>query len=74
MSKYVIKNCPNYIPHFSYFDACKCEKSGRINGNYIENCKDISDCLLKQIVERASKFRSAYADEILDLLEIEECV
>lgn len=84
--KYIIKNCPNYLPEFFYLGACKCEKGDSINGNYIENCKEITDCPLKQIVEKCKYFKNkimqdiAYkkgadmvVNEVLNLLEIEEC-
>lgn len=86
--KYIIKNCPNYLPDFFYFGACKCEKGSSINGRYIDNCKDVTDCLLKQVVEKCKKAqktqwvnnkkkpyspsKSAFARDILKDLEIEE--
>lgn len=53
--KYIIKNCPNYLPEFFLLGACKCEKGSSINGKYIDNCKDVTDCLLKQIVNKCKK-------------------
>lgn len=78
--KYIIKNCPNFIAEYMFFDPCKCEKSSRINGVYQGYCKDINDCLLKQIVELCKShldlenFGSSYflAEDIVELLEIEE--
>lgn len=61
--RYVIKNCPAYKPEI-YKDCCDLE------GNY--KCQQHSDCVLKQIVEVVSTFKSSYADVVLDKLEIEE--
>ena len=78
--KYIIKNCPNYLPEFFYLGACKCEKGSSINGKYMDNCKDISDCLLKQIAGECKEEieilpeiqRGDLAERIFSLLEIEE--
>lgn len=83
--KYIIKNCPNFIAEYMFFDPCKCEKSSSINGVYQDYCKDINDCLLKRIVELCkSTCRKRCTNDclgtrkhcgygqILNLLEIEE--
>ena len=80
--KYIIKNCPNYLPEFFFLGACKCEKGSSINGKYIDNCKDVTDCILKQIAEKckenkyvgygAIEFENPLYSEIMQMLEIEE--
>ena len=79
--KYVIKNCPLYEQYDS-FNLKKCKDSSSCNGIHIDFCKDINDCLLKQIVEKCKEVTESlyvcndmyrFADNILDLLEIEEC-
>lgn len=83
MSKYIIKNCParlvfediNYCQDFKYIGVNK-------------PCQDCTDCLLKQIVEKCknstytirtpitqkkiTKIKKT-AQEILSMLEIQEC-
>ena len=76
--KYIIKNCPAvYIFKNGY--CCNNLEIGEL-----EYFKDISDCALKQIVEKCKKITNVYcksehfnpryqdAKEILNLLEIEE--
>ena len=70
--KYIIKNCPALLI------------SGICNGRNVKGlaCKNNTNCLLKQIVEKCRDV-SGYsdfafgqrdkADEILSILEIEEC-
>ena len=43
MSKYIIKNCPCYSKDYS------CQSKDNITGKY---CKDCTDCVMKQIVEK----------------------
>ena len=72
--KYIIKNCPARIIDNSCID-----KSGTF-------CQQRNDCLLKQVVSKCLYFRNhiqrdivykkgcnRVADEILQILEIEEC-
>ena len=66
--KYIIKNCPLY-EQYDCFNIGKCKNSSCCNGIHIDFCKDIENCLLKQIVERAN---DCLAPEILELLEITE--
>ena len=77
-SKYIIKNCPAY----SVCGICVNQKAECL-------CKDYINCTLKQIVEKCKKAqktqwvnnkkkpyspsKAAFAREILNLLEIEEC-
>ena len=58
---YIIKNCPA-----NYQNNCR---SAKVH-SYM--CKDATDCVLKQIVEAVSTFKSSYADVVLNKLEIEE--
>ena len=62
--KYIIKNCPAINDRL-----CKLEKG-------LTHCVDVSNCILKQIVEKCKENYAnenhGLADEILSLLEIEE--
>lgn len=71
MSKYIIKNCPaivisNFNTHLPY---C-------VDNALNSNCKDCTDCLLKQIVELCKdneKYGGEYyTNPILELLDIQE--
>lgn len=69
--KYMIKNCPCYNKDYS------CQSKDNITGKY---CKDCTDCLLKQIVEKCKDMASDedfyaydFSKEILQLLDIEKC-
>lgn len=69
MSKYIIKNCPVYNTKHSI-----CNKKSKVI-----RCSGITDCLLKQIVEKCvdkmdNEFNSSsiFAQEILDILDISE--
>lgn len=54
MSKYIIKNCPAYC----YLGKeCHNEES-----KYGASCCEITDCVMKQIVERCKKVRECTAD------------
>lgn len=74
MTKYIIENCPCYINDYWNFEACK--NGSTVNGTYITRCNSVDDCLLKQIVEKCKENYAnenrVLADEILNLLEIEE--
>jgi hypothetical protein len=82
--KYIIKNCNNFIPEYSFFNNSCCEKGSVINGIYTTKCKDIPYCLIKQIVELCEIYKNMNATttedyarrevalKILNLLEIEE--
>lgn len=83
MRKYIIKNCPS-CRNYNVFGLPKED----CYYNYMDYCKNHSDCLLKQIVEKCkdaqktqwvknkkkpySPSKAAFAREILKLLEIEE--
>lgn len=54
MQKYVVKNCPVYKPEI-YKDCCD------IDGNY--KCKDIDNCLIKQVIEKCKEAISTYDNE-----------
>lgn len=77
MNKYIIKNCP------AITKSTVC-----VNDKYSNLCKDITDCVMKRIVELCDTNVSKVlydgeniklikgndlAVEILELLEIEEC-
>ena len=100
MSKYVIKNCPAHFNSVRMLEFSEGDcNSDKVAGAY---CKNITDCVMKQIVDECKetnkyysfclqknretnyKFqdeenmtwlmgRSHHANEILRLLEIEEC-
>lgn len=73
MKKYIIENCPCYY-----------EKCWDIPRDVHKNCADISDCLLKRIVETCTVYRNMHTVtltdyarrevvlKVLDKLEIEE--
>ena len=72
---YRILNCPCYDKDYE-----ECLNTPR---DTYENCENISDCLLKQIVEKCREnyisednvfdiSRKVFTQQILDLLEIEE--
>lgn len=72
MSKYIIKNCPAC---FLCSDKHVCDEN---NDKY---CKDITDCVLKQIVEKCKLFQNNYlvndgvqllTTNILNSLDIQE--
>lgn len=44
--KYIIRNCPCYVGYGNELKEC---------GDNECNCADVSDCLLKQIVEKCKK-------------------
>ena len=80
--KYIIKNCPAFIEYENAEDKFVRACVSPQNTAYIVHfCKD-TNCLLKQIVEKC-KDVSGYsdfafgqrdkADDILSMLEIEEC-
>ena len=80
MMKYIISNCPAITQITKLCDnACP----------EVQMCKDIPDCLLKQIVDECksaqktqwiknkkkpySPSKAAFARQLLSLLDIEEC-
>lgn len=74
--KYAIKNCPLY-ERYNCFNIGKCKNGNSYNGMCVDLCQDITDCLLKQIVEKCQERYVGYLedgrvkDEILKLIEIE---
>lgn len=86
MEKYIIRKCPNCLADF----RLNCQGKAYNNGYKCTTlspetkyCKDITDCLLKQIVEKCKEnyisddnvfdvSRKVFAQQILDILEIEE--
>ena len=72
MSKYIIKNCP-CLYEYGKGDCCNDLK-------YDQHtlCKDCTDCLIKQVIEKCNAKQDLYstkrfAEEILQLFDIEEC-
>ena len=67
MSKYIIKNCPATKGTNGF---CADERTEVF-------CEDVTDCLLKQIVEKCYDYKlyssQDLAEEILSMLEIQEC-
>lgn len=80
--KYIIKNCPNCYNYGEHAQDYWCEFEHN-NTLFTNPCKE-SDCLLKKIVELVKRdvgseenmflvSRYTLRDEILELLDIEEC-
>lgn len=74
MSKYIIKNCPacrDYDVFGRDSEGC-CYRE-------MKYCKDVKDCIMKQIVRMCEKWiqidwvSRVRAYEILSMLEIKEC-
>lgn len=69
--KYIIKNCPAFTEEDNRYGLCFDDYNG-----YCKPCKDITDCLLKRIVDVCREQNLKYdttACSVLELLEIEEC-
>ena len=75
--KYIIKNC-NVI--FKNGDFYFCQSSENLAKNVY--CRDCTDCILKQIVEKCKLFQNNYlvndgvqllTTNILNSLDIQEC-
>lgn len=56
MSKYVIKNCPTY-DYDEEFDYHICKQPLVPYECSVDNCKDCTDCLLKQIVDLCKHYK-----------------
>lgn len=54
ITKYIIKNCPAYC-----YLGKECHNE---EGQYGASCCEITDCIIKQIVERCKKVRESTAD------------
>ena len=65
----IIKNCPAYM-YDKQFNRNVCKKNLIPYETCCEECQDINDCVMKQIVKQAGY---CLCPEILDLLDIEEC-
>ena len=71
MSKYIIKNCPACYYYASVY-GCEDNHDEQGRDTY---CEKISDCLLKQIVEKLKEHPfcdCSCGDDILSLLDINE--
>lgn len=73
MKKYIIKNCPACLEFTKLCDSSSVSDKASM-------CKDITDCLLKRIVNECKwetnidvECRGDLAERILSELEIEEC-
>ena len=77
MSKYIVKNCPAYNVDSEYWDCMHPDTESL-------SCKDCTDCLIKQVIEKCKKECDPTNDdwcrdkenlsrEFLQLFEIEEC-
>lgn len=69
MTKYIIKNCPACRPYDVF---------GRDNEGCcylkMEYCKDVDDCVMKQIVEKCGEYwGNDLTTEVLSMLEKQEC-
>ena len=68
MTKYIVKNCPSAYQDYRMRYLC--------DYNYDKPCKDCTDCLIKQVIEKMKEHPfcdCSCGDEILQLFEIEEC-
>lgn len=74
--KYIITNCPAIEPY------CTCAKYYDSHKQISTRCKDITDCVMKRIVERHNLYEFNYpvnqaiqmlTQNIKNMLEIEEC-
>lgn len=76
MSKYIIRNCPAYIHKPLYTHDKLCLLGNKVKPNYkglYVYCKDCTDCVMKQIVEKCKKeIKAELETEILKLLDVEE--
>lgn len=72
MNKYIIKNCPAHDPSIVEWnclgsDACECKDGHCVLKMIVDKCKDVSGYSDFAFGQRDK------ADEILSMLEIEEC-
>lgn len=67
MIKYIVKNFPATYQNFENKFVCTSQIKQNGFPFYCQNC---TDCLIKQIVERANL---CLTPEVIELLEIEEC-
>jgi hypothetical protein len=83
MKKYIIKNCPSLNQARNLCNEIINTCCADYNmGKPVVNCQDCTDCLLKRIVEKCKFLINTFdydrganytANEILSMLEIEEC-
>ncbi len=78
--KYIIKNCPCFVEGIAI--KGNEQKTQTCNNHKVREltlCQDCTDCVLKQIVEKCKERtvgfieEGAIKEEILKLLDIEEC-
>ena len=81
MNKYIVKNCPAYragmnLPHY-------CKAVGCCINTYVDgmDCTTVTSCLIKRVIQVCNEysdkwedcdFSNGLADEIFQLLDIEE--
>lgn len=84
MKNYIVRNCPalNHLSELSLIANDNSLKKCYICYMQPNFCKDITDCVMKRIVERCSLYEFNYpvnqaiimlTQNIKDMLEIEEC-
>jgi len=61
--KYIVKNCPCYTSKGGYYDCW---------ANQDTWCENITDCVIKQVIEKCKQAPILDADWILKLFDIEE--
>lgn len=71
-NEYIVRNCPCYTSKGDYYDCW---------ANQDTWCENITDCVIKQVIEKCNKYKSIYPvmssvyifiNEILDMFDIEE--
>lgn len=67
MSKYIVKNCPAFIPQ-AYEHCCN------LDGNY--KCEGCTDCRIKRVIDKCNSRKGTimenFAEQILDIFDIQE--
>ena len=65
MQKYVVKNCPAYNSKGCIYDACITPDSYNSYDDieYMDKCRDIDNCLIKQVIEKCNEAISTYDNE-----------
>lgn len=73
--KYIVKNCPSCII------SPNCCAKYHIDNGHAKDCQDITDCVIKQVIEKCKKIAKdhywgmreiRFSKEILQLFDIEE--
>lgn len=79
-NEYIVKNCPFLFN--SYYASGKTVRFECNDGNHDDKlCRDVTDCVIKQVIEKCNKYKGIYPvmssvyifiNEILDMFDIEE--